>query len=215
MKNKFTLAFTALVFVFTGAFAQTQPEKKSQPKQKAAPSQKAQPKMDAAAMQEQGMKAWMAYMTPGPMHEMMAKCNGDWKEEVTYWMVPGGEPTKSTSSCTNSMIMGNRYQETKHTSSMNGMPFEGYGILAYDNGKKIFVSTWIDNMGTGIMYLEGKWDEKNKTIHFSGKTVDPMTGKDMHVREEFKLIDDNNQFMEMYMTQNGKEFKSMEIKFSR
>jgi len=42
-----------------------------------------------------------------------------------------------------------------------------------------------------------------------------MAGKEIPVREDFKLIDDNNQLLEMYMTQNGKEFKTMEIKFTR
>ena len=161
------------------------------------------------------MKTWMTYMTPGAMHEMLAKCNGDWSEEITFWMSPGAAPTVNSAKCTNTMIMGNRYQESKHTSTMNGMAFEGTGTLGYDNAKKVFVSTWIDNMGTGIMFLEGKYDEPKKTVHFTGKAVDPKTGKDMHVREEFKIIDDNHQSLEMYMTENAKEYKSMEIKFSR
>jgi hypothetical protein len=165
--------------------------------------------------QDAQMKAWMAYMTPGPMHEMLAKSNGDWNEEVTMWMAPGTPPTKSTATCTNKMILGNRYQESHSTGSMNGMPFEGTSTVGYDNIKKVFMSTWIDNMGTGIMYMEGKYDEKTKTVAFSGSMIDPMTGKAEKVRENFKMIDDNNQMMEMYSTHEGKEFKTMEIKFTR
>ncbi|MCW8813663.1 MAG: hypothetical protein OQK65_09050, partial [Chlorobium sp.] len=29
--------------------------------------------------QAEQMQIWTAYMTPGPMHEMMAKSVGDWK----------------------------------------------------------------------------------------------------------------------------------------
>jgi hypothetical protein len=70
-------------------------------------------------------------------------------------------------------------------------------------------------MGTGIMTMTGKWDESSKTINFTGTCVDPTTGKEMKVREVFKLVDDNHQTMEMYMTTDGKEHKSMEIKFTR
>jgi hypothetical protein len=45
--------------------------------------------------------------------------------------------------------------------------------------------------------------------------VDPMAGGDVKVREVYKMIDDNTQTMEMYSITNGKEFKNMEIKFTR
>lgn len=77
------------------------------------------------------------------------------------------------------------------------------------------MSTWVDNMGTGIMYMEGKYDEKSKSINFAGKCVDPTSGKEESVREVFKIVDDKTQFMEMYMTKGGKEFKNMEIKFTK
>lgn len=169
----------------------------------------------AQADQDAAMKAWMAYMTPSEVHTMIAKDDGEWNEEITLWMAPGAPPTKSTATVTNKMIMGGRYQESKHTGSFMGMPFEGYALTGYDNSKKAFVSSWVDNMGTGIMFMEGKWDEKTKTIHFTGKTTDPSTGKDIPVRETFTWIDSNKQKMEMFMTQDGKEFKNMEIIFTR
>ena len=217
MKTITTLIVAATVFNFT--FAQTTPAKKSTLSPKAAPAKtaaaKPMTKEEMDAKQEKNMKAWMEYMTPGKMHKMIAESNGEWKEEITLWMTPGAPPTTTSGSCENKMIMGDRYQESTHKSEMNGMPFEGTGILGYDNAKKVFVSSWIDNMGTGIMHMEGKWDEKTNTVHFTGKTVDPMSGKDLAVREEFKMISNNSQTMEMYMTENGKEFKTMEIKFTR
>ena len=168
------------------------------------------------AQTEAEMKAWMDFMTPGDVHKMMASWDGEWNEEMTIWMAPGAPPTKSILTCTNKMLMGGRYQVSSHSGSFSGMPFEGMSTLAYDNGKKIFIATWIDNMGTGIGILEGKWDAATKTMNLSGKQTDPMTGKDMKVREVFKVVDDKNQKMEMYMTgADGKEYKSMEIVFTR
>lgn len=60
------------------------------------------------------------------------------------------------------MILGGRYQQSMHTGSFNGMPFEGISLVGYDNTKKVFMSSWADNMGTGSMYMEGTWDQTPK-----------------------------------------------------
>lgn len=161
------------------------------------------------------MKAWSEYMTPGKVHEMLAKCDGEWNTDVKMWMDPSQEPQKSTGTTVNKMIMGGRYQVSNHSGMMMGMPFEGMNLLGYDNKKNVFVSTWIDNMGTGMMIMEGPWDEATKSATLRGKTTDPMTGIDMDVREVFQMIDDNTQKFEMYMSKDGNEMKVMEITYTR
>ena len=125
---------------------------------------------------------------------------------------------KSTSTAVNTMIMGGRYQSSKHTGNMMGMPFEGQSITAYDNAKKKFVSTWIDNFGTGIMVMEGNWDATTKTMTMSGSMPDICRpGKECTMKEIFTMVDDNTQKMEMYSPdpKTGKEFKMMEIVMTR
>ncbi len=160
-------------------------------------------------------KAWMAYMTPGAMHQLLIKSNGDWNEEITFWQAPGAPPTKADAKCFNSMILGDRYQVSASSGMMMGMPFEGKSTVGYDNIKKVFQSTWIDNMGTGIVFMEGPYDAATKTVSMKGEMVDPMSGKIERARQTMKFIDDNNQLMEMYVTKDGKEFKNMVIKFTR
>ncbi|WP_143883050.1 DUF1579 domain-containing protein [Chryseobacterium binzhouense] len=163
-------------------------------------------------------KAWMDYATPGEIHKMLAKSDGNWTGETTMWMEDGGQPITSKSEATNKMMFDGRYQMSSHKGNMMGMPFEGMSILAYDNSKKKFVSTWIDNMGTGIMNMEGDWNPSTKSIEFKGKMTDPSrSGKDCNVREVFTFVDDNTQKMEMYGpdSKTGKEFKTMEIKFTK
>ena len=71
-------------------------------------------------------------------------------------------------------------------------------------------------MGTGIMTMTGEYDAANKTISFSGKCVDPMTGKEKTYREVFTIVDNNTRKMEMYDTDpGGNEFKSMEMTMKR
>ncbi|MBA2248836.1 MAG: DUF1579 domain-containing protein [Chitinophagaceae bacterium] len=167
--------------------------------------------MDSASM----MKAWMAYMTPGPVQAMIAKSNGTWDEDVTMWMDPSKPPTMGKATATNKMIMGGRYQELHSSGTFMGMPFEGMGIMGYDNAKKIIISTWIDNMGTGMLNMEGTYDSTTHMVTLRGKSTDPSTGKDMDERQTFTMIDDNHQKIEMFQIQNGKENKVMEIALKR
>lgn len=171
--------------------------------------------MPALAQNNDDMQAMMAYMTPGTVHQMMAKSAGQWSGKVTYWTQPGVPPTTVVMDVKQEMILGGRYLRSINTGNMMGMPFEGIGVTAYDNAKKVFISSWMDNMGTGIVTMEGTWDEKSKSIVFTGKMMDPMTGKEMPAKEIIKFVDDNNQVMEMYSQANGKEYKSMEIVFTR
>jgi hypothetical protein len=163
------------------------------------------------------MKNWMAYMTPGAEHKMMASWDGEWKAEITMWMSPEAPPTKTVGTTVNKTIFDGRYQQSAHKGSWDGQPFEGMSTLAYDNAKKVFISTWIDNMGTGVMVGEGPWDEATKSISLRGKMVDPSSHKEVEFREVYKVVDENNQVMEMYApVPGGKgEFRTMEIKYTR
>jgi Protein of unknown function (DUF1579) len=161
------------------------------------------------------MKKWMEFMTPSDVHKMMAKSDGQWNEEIQMWMEPGAPAQKMTTTCVNKMILGGRYQESVHTGEFNGMPFEGHSLTGYDNARGIIVSTWIDNMGTGITYMEGVWNPTNQSIDMKGKMTDPMTSKVTDIREVLKFVDEDTQIMQQYGMKDGKEYMSMEIKLTR
>jgi len=162
------------------------------------------------------MKKWQEYMTPGDMQKMLAHGTGNWKAKTTFWMTPGTEPTVSEATAVGEMILGGRYLMSKFNGNMWGMPFEGIAVEGFDNAAKIFMSTWIDNMGTGIMYMTGTWDEANKQISYKGKMVDPMSGSWVDIREVVTYNSDGSSKMEMYgPAPDGKEFKTMEIIFTK
>lgn len=169
---------------------------------------------DSATM----MKNWAAYSALGEPHKMMASWNGNWDGEISMFHAPGAPPELAKGSTTNKMVLGGRYQVSTHTGNMMGMPFEGMATLAYDNAKKVFISSWLDNMGTGMMVLQGPWDEATKSMTLKGKMVDPGMGDgtEMDIKEIFKVIDNDHQTMEMYGNgPDGKEMKMMEIKYTR
>ncbi|HTD94185.1 MAG TPA: DUF1579 domain-containing protein [Chitinophagaceae bacterium] len=167
---------------------------------------------DTAAM----MKAWNDFKTPGKMHQWLSSSVGTWDSELSQWMSPTDPPMKSKATTTITMGFKGLYQFSKFTGSMMGQPFEGQSTLGYDNAKKMFVNSWIDNSGSGIVYMTGNYDEATKTLNLKGKQTDPVTGKDSDIREELTVIDDDTQRMAMYGTgMDGKEMKFMEGVFKR
>lgn len=160
-------------------------------------------------------KAWMDYMTPGQAHHMLAEGVGPWNVHTKMWMDPSGAPMESDGTCKSEMILGGRYLQTTFSGTMMGMPFEGISITGFDNAKKEFFNTWIDNLGTGLAFATGKYNETDKSIEFKGNMVDPMTGKDSPFREVFKFIDQKKMVMEMYWEMDGKEFLGLELTYTR
>ncbi len=168
--------------------------------------------IDSAMM----MQKWQEYMTVGEPHKMLAKTAGTWTAETTMWMADGAPPQKSTGSSVTETIYGGLYQKTTHKGDMMGMPFEGQSIAGYDNMKKEYFSTWIDNMGSGIMVATGQYDSVANKLTLSA-TTKCMNGQDATMREVFTIVDDNTHIMEMYGPdpKTGKEYKTMEIKYIR
>ncbi len=165
--------------------------------------------MDAA------MKAWTNYMTPGKEHQQMGTTVGNWKAATKMWMDATQPPMEMEARVQSEMILGGRYLVSRFNGMMMDMPFEGTSTLGYDNATKKYVSSWIDNMGTGMMYMEGQWQDKVKGVEYKGMGVDPVSGKEVPMREVYIIKDENTHVMEMYETKNGKERKTMEMVMTR
>lgn len=163
--------------------------------------------------QADAMKKWQDYMTPGPVHQSMAKMVGNWNAEITNYM--GGQEMKAEGTAVYEMILGGRYLKGTFKATMMGMPMEGLGIDAYDNGTQEFISVWMDNFGTGVMMLKGKWDDATKSIIYLGSSYDPMAGQDAKVKTVLKMEGDDKAVFDMYMVQDGKDIKNMTVVYYR
>ena len=123
---------------------------------------------------------------------------------------------KSEGSSKAKMILGGRYLSMWHKGTMMDLPFEGQQITGYDNFKKIYMSFWIDTMGTGFYLTEGKSDKTGKIRTEKGLWDDFMTGGKQKVKLVYTIIDKDTFTMEMFMVlPDGKDFKNMIIKYMR
>jgi hypothetical protein len=182
----------------------------------AATQQKKTPASASAADQKAEMDAMMKAMTPGPQHKMLAEFVGDWTFAMKMWMDPQAPPSEMTGTTSYKTIMGGRYLQGDHRGTMMGMPFEGLGIEGYDNVTGKYMASWIDNFGTGVMYLTGTYDPAKKAYTFWGDEVDPAhPAVKVRARQVVSWIDQDNSRMDWFETRGGKETKTMEIVYTR
>ena len=200
MKMRSLLLLAVILLAVTGA-AVAQDKPKEPPKGGPSPAE---------------MEAMMKAMTPGEPQKQLARLAGDWTFAQKFWMAPGQPPGESSGTMHGEVLLGGRYVEHHWNGNFMGMPFEGRGTDAYDNVAKQYVSSWIDNMGTGIMYQTGSCEAGGKSCSYQGDVWDPVSGKKMTMRSVITWSGDDTFKNEMYGPDpSGKEMKMMEITATR
>jgi len=170
----------------------------------------------AAPSQDDAMKAWAAYMTPGEPHARLARLAGSWTVKTKSWMDPSQPPEETTGSCDYRMVLGGRYLEQRFEGTNMGQPFSGIGFTGFDNVKKKYEAYWIDSMGTGMLVMTGTPDKSGKKTVYTGSMLDPTNGKNVALKSVDTEIDADNFLFEMWMSgPDGKMAKMMEMAYTR
>lgn len=162
------------------------------------------------------MAEYMKLAKPGEHHAHMAKMEGAWKAESTFWQQPGAQPETSEAKAMIEPILGGRFMQMTYNGNYMGKPFEGRGISGYDNIKNKHIDVWMDTMGTFFMASEGNCSEDGKSLEMTADFPDP-SGKIFKVRTISRAISDDKMVFEMYMVDpsSDQEFKNMEITYTR
>ena len=215
-----TLLITILfaILIATPAFAQTSGESPAAATSSAA-APSGQPNM------QEMMKQMMEMSKLNENHKLLTDLDGNWIYTIKFWMNPdpNAPPQQSKGIATRKSVMGGRYvmmdvagrmQMPGEDGKMKDMQFKGMGVEGYDNVKKKFVASWIDNMGTGIQFSDGTYDPATKTLTYTSE-MEPVPGMKMPVREVIKVADNNHMTLEWYENHGGQEKKTMEIDYTR
>jgi len=158
-------------------------------------------------------------------HKLPSSLDGSWNYTIKMWMNPdpNAKPQESKGTATRKTVMVGRYvmmdvagklQMPGEDDKMKDVQFKGMGLEGYDNVKKKFINSWIDNMGTGIQFSEGTYDPATKTLTYTSE-MEPVPGMKSQVREVIKIADNNHMTLEWYENQGGGEKKTMEIAYTR
>ena len=171
------------------------------------------------------MAMMMELAQPGPNHKLLANGVGTWTYAIKMWMNPdpSAPPSESSGTTITKEVMGGRYFISEHKGKMQmpgpdgklvDMDFNGIATDGYDNVKKKFMSSWIDNMGTGIVISEGTYDASTKTFTYHAE-FEMMPGMKTKVRQVLKIADKDHRTLEFFEDRGGQEVRTMEIKYTR
>jgi uncharacterized protein DUF1579 len=199
----FTIAITAALAL---SISRTDAQDKSKPEAKA-----------SADMQEM-MKKWAEVATPSEGHKALESLAGKWDIVTLVWGEGAGKPpSESKGSCETKWILDGRYLLEEMSSQMMGMPYKSMNIIGFDNYKKKYVMSYVDNMGTAIYTGEGKLDPANKVLTSFGKMDDFTTGeRDKPVKYVTRVISKDKHIFEIYdEVGSSNEYKVLEIAYTR
>jgi hypothetical protein len=175
--------------------------------------------------QQEMMKQMMEMSKLNENHKLLSGLDGNWNYTIKFWMNPdpNAKPEESKGTAVRKSMMDGRYSTLDVTGKMEmpgpdgkkkEMTFKGHGIDGYDNVKKKFVGSWVDNMGTGIMFSEGTYDPATKTFTYTSE-VEAIPGMKQQIREVIKVTDKDHHTFEWYENRGGQEVKTMEINYTR
>jgi hypothetical protein len=196
MKTTTWITAAALIAVGATAFAVAQ-DKKAQ---------------EAGASKDQIPPAWMM---PDDHHKMLETMAGHWNFKLKMLDDGTGKPSESTGTSDRKMVLGGRFLEDVTHGSMMGQPFEGHGFTGYDRIKNKYTGTWMDNMCTCALSMEGTWDAKSKSMAFMTE-MPGMDGKMAKSRIVDSMPDNDHITSQFFSTgSDGKEAPMMTIEYTR
>lgn len=151
---------------------------------------------------------------PGAEHKKLDAMIGNWTYRAEFWMTPGTEAMVMEGTSSYKWLFGGRFVQ-QDVDSKAPMPFQGFGLVGYDNLRKKYTAMWTDSMSTSIYISKGTVDKSGKVFTFLGREKDPVSGAIVQTRDVIRLVSKDVHVMEAYRKKDGKEAKVMKITYNR
>lgn len=169
---------------------------------------------DDAAKQAEEMKIWEEMAKPAEQHKWLTQFEGTWDSETVVYTPEGaGQPEMGRMDYT--MALGGRFVGMHFQGAMMGQRFEGGGMLGYNKVDHRFESTWMDTMGTGMLFMTGQLSDGEKVLTLEGDYTNPMTKQKATFKEITTIVDKDHHKSAFYDKVDGKDVKIMEISYTR
>ena len=104
--------------------------------------------------------------SPGDAHKNLAPLVGNWKATSKFWIDPSQAPEQSITSVSRNWILDGRFVQEIYVDKNPKQPFEGIGMLGYDNIRNTYISNWVDTMGTGVSSSSGTASPNGDILSF-------------------------------------------------
>lgn len=161
------------------------------------------------------MDAWARSATVTEHHARLQDLIGRWDAKATFWMGPDQPPMESVGESVNTSILGGRWINMKYTCDFMGSPFEGTGVIGYDNLAGEWVGNWMDTMCTQMLVHRGRAGKPGSVIELVGTSRDP-SGEVSQTRNTTTIHSRDHHTYEMFKKSPGQaEFRHGRIEYRR
>lgn len=151
---------------------------------------------------------------PGPEHAQLMKMVGSWDVTFTQWTKEDEPEKEAQGSAVITAMYDGRYICEEYSSDFAGKSFRGVGTTGYDRGARHFVTTWCDNMGTGIVLLTGTPKSDGQEIVYHGTMTSPQQQL-VQLRHVVSWESDDRFTITMFSRSDDEEHKSMFLTYTR
>ncbi|MCK6605319.1 MAG: DUF1579 domain-containing protein [Ignavibacteriaceae bacterium] len=153
---------------------------------------------------------------PLPEHQILLQLEGEWKQEIKFYF--SGDTSrvfKGQGETINQMVLGYRFLESKSSSIAFGMHISSISYIGYDNRLKKYTIYTMDEMGTYAVLAFGDYDDKAKTLTFTGNEIDPVTQDPIKFIMKYSFAAEDEIEFEVDLISGSKVRKYLEIMFER
>jgi hypothetical protein len=186
--------------------------------EQAFPQEKIKGDEKASAVSQDMIKKWTEAATPGEPHRLLEQLVGKWEIASRVWYEgPGKPPVEFKAAAEVKWVMDGRFLQEDATAEVMGMPHKSMAFTGYDNLKKKYVISYIENTATSIVTADGTFDGSGKVMTLFGKFDEPMTGeRDKVIKLVTRLVGPDKHIFEIYdMVGTPDEFKALEMTYVR
>lgn len=99
---------------------------------------------------------------PLPEHNMLKMDDGQWK--ATLSLFEDGKKTIQFDWKEDNFMLGELWSIGKLYGDYNGVMYEGFATLGFSQERQRYVGTWVDNVSTEILQMEGEFDVATNTL---------------------------------------------------
>ena len=135
-----------------------------------------------------------AFAAPNKNHAFLARLTGKWDTSTTVMGLPNENGFAAFT-----MILGNRFVNGDVSGTFANVPYVGRVTIGYDNYKHKFVASFLNDLGTSLLYAEGMLDAKKNALSLWGTMDEWMTDEhDIPAMYRFTIINENHFTFELH-----------------
>jgi hypothetical protein len=159
---------------------------------------------------------WASLSKPGASHQLLDVFAGAWDVKITFWSDPKAAPQDSHGSSQLTWILGDRFLKEDFSGDVLGEGYQGLGLMGYDAASRRFTTVWLDSLNTAIAVQKGSYLPDSNSFELTGEVYDPLLGRTKTTQTQIHITSKDTYTVTMIDTApNGREFKSLEIVYTR